>query len=179
MKLADKYQLTDKQLLCEAYNSSAITHGNYEGVLATGFYILLLKYLNDGLDKLEAFDKANEFVHDSKNDEFNVLPCVKDILSVYLKKVRSLVLLDGVLNPEELAKECGSGAVATSCVGLAYYTFYKGQSLEDAIELSTNHSGDSDSTASLTGQLYVAHNNTNLDSYNRVDLHDVIVKLTH
>lgn len=179
LKIVEKFNISDLQLLNASHIQSAITHGNREGWVATGIYILLLKYLTQGLSAAEALSKAYTFVMDKENDTFNVLRAVDKSFENYIFHLQELISRDKVLTPEEIAYEynCGEGWVSTSCLGLAFYAFSKAKSFDECVEMATNHSGDSDSTATLAAQMYAAANNVNFEYYPQTNLSDVILKI--
>lgn len=176
LALLEKYPyLSDLELLNAAYIQAGITHGNAEGLCVTGIYLLTLKYLLEGQDKITAFKNAIDFVYHPANNSFQLMKRVPLSLKEYLNKIIILVESLDTLNEIEIAEVCGEGWVATSCVGLAFYAFYKAKSFEHCLELAVNHQGDSDSTGTLAGQLYAAHYNIDLSNYKKTDLTNVII----
>lgn len=66
---------------------------------------------------------------------------------------KALGLADRHLAPEELCDEIGEGWTGDEAVGVALWAALRSTSTTDAIRLGANHRGDSDSTASMAGQL--------------------------
>ncbi len=178
LALLEKYPyLSDLDILNAAYIQAGVTHGNTEGLYVTGIYLLTLKYLLEGQDKITAFKNAIDFVYHPANDTFNLIKRVPFSLRDYLNKIVNLVESPGILNANEIAEVCGEGWIATSCVGLAFYAFCKAISFEHCLELAVNHQGDSDSTGTLAGQLYAAHYNVDFSNYKKTDLTEVIIAI--
>ena len=54
--------------------------------------------------------------------------------------------------PETIAR-LGGGWVAEEALAIGLYAAIKGKNVVESLEIAINHSGDSDSTASIAGQL--------------------------
>jgi ADP-ribosyl-[dinitrogen reductase] hydrolase len=62
-------------------------------------------------------------------------------------------LRDYVLTPEQLCDALGEGWVGDEALGIALWAALKTSNTFEAIKIAANHRGDSDSTASIAGQL--------------------------
>lgn len=127
----------------------AITHGNPDGYLSAGFFSVLLKLIIEGKNLDEAFNLSMSILEKDINHTN---------LKKYLLRIKEYSLSDKRYERLELNNIIGNGFVAEEALGIAYYCVKKGNSFEDTLWLSANHNGDSDSTASLAAQLYVALN---------------------
>ena len=167
--LKSHYSLTSEQLFEVAVHQAAITHGNDEGMSATGFFTLLL----DDLKNKNGFDF-------SFKNALNITEKLKPNGFVeYIKQIYKKCNENNLFEQDELIKEIGSGWIADEAVGVALYCSIKAQKFSDCLEVSTNHSGDSDSTASMAAQLYVAHHGLNKeDILFKTDLDEIIKNLT-
>lgn len=167
--LKSHYSLMSEQLFEVAVHQAAITHGNDEGMSATGFFTVLLDCLNQGLGFTNSFNhtfliteklKPNNFLH-------------------YINNIGELSKQNILLEQDDLLEKVGAGWIADEAVGVAFYCAMKSTSFSQCLELSTNHSGDSDSTASMAAQLYVAHYGLKQeDVLFKTDLDSIILKLS-
>jgi len=148
---------------------AAITHGHPEGYLSSGFFAGLLKLGIDGKEFQESYYLIKDKIKEYKDSESFIN---------YLDKLENN-LSKNYENPNKMTEEIGEGWTGESALGLAIYAMISGKSFEDVIVISTNHSGDSDSTASLAGQLYAAYNEISKDDlilFNQVDLAEITEK---
>lgn len=183
--LQEKFKnFSDVDLIGASHIQSAITHGNYEGMFVTAVYTLILKELLSGTDKNIVLSKVLNFMNRKENDKFKVLERLKEKdhlafteMSNYFTSLQSHIDRNDVLRFEEI-EEFGGGWDTTTCFGLSFYAFMKSSSFEECIELATNHSGDSDSTATLACQLYASCNSLDLSKYKKTDLTDIVYMLS-
>ena len=73
----------------------------------------------------------------------------------------------------------GEGWVGEEALAVGLYCAMSAQSFEECIELAANHDGDSDSTASIAGQLYGARYGLAalpLEAAKRIDVIDALVE---
>lgn len=146
--LKQHYKLTSEELFDVSAYQAAITHGNDEGMSATGFFTVLLDDLANGQSFKDAYSHSLQVTKKQKPNNF-----INYIAGVYQKSLEP-----GLLEGNDLEKTIGGGWIADEAVGVALYCAMKTNSFAQCLELSTNHSGDSDSTASMAAQLYVAKN---------------------
>jgi ADP-ribosyl-[dinitrogen reductase] hydrolase len=125
---------------------SAITHGNPEGYLSAGFFAVMLKSAMDGNSFLQSYQSAKDILLTYPNNE-NML----DYLSIVEESLK-----DNKKSPDEINESVGLGWTGEEALGVALYSVFAAKDFDHCLWLSANHSGDSDSTASLAGQLYVA-----------------------
>lgn len=125
---------------------AAITHGHPEGYLSAGFCAVILKQLASGYSFEQSYNSA------------------KDILKKYINNTDILYYLNKVEHsfkkkfetPDDMNEIIGEGWVAEETLGIALYSFYHANNFEECLYISTNHNGDSDSTASVACQFYAA-----------------------
>lgn len=146
---------------------SAITHGHPEGYLSSGFFAGLIHLGIKGIDFEEAYlTVKNKIKENNESADF-----IK-----YLEKLEDNLHIE-FNNPNEMTEILGEGWTGETALGLAIYAFKYGKSFEHAIVIATNHRGDSDSTASMAGQLYAAFKQTNekdLEKYKLLDIKEII-----
>lgn len=160
--------IENKEIFKLGCMQAAITHGHPEGYLSAGFFASLLRDLmnNSSFEKayvnnlkiLSEYQEANNLLH-------------------YLEKVMFYMGQKNILRHNELTEKIGSGWVGEEALGIALYAFQKASSFSELLDLSANHSGDSDSTASLAAQLYVAKyglENEYQEIYGSINIHSVI-----
>ena len=140
----------------EEGSRSGETAADMANTLAEGNYLLYNRYVRDtdpaevlSLYGQQRFDLAEKYL----DYEFN--------------------------NPNDMTDIIGEGWTGETALGLAVYALKKGKSFEHCLIISTNHRGDSDSTASMAAQLYAAFktlDSKDLEVYEKIDLKNIINK---
>jgi ADP-ribosylglycohydrolase len=121
---------------------TAITHGHPSATLASGFLALAVREILCGATLLEAFEQALE--------ELRRWPAHEGCSAA----VEAALARSGQGPPTAEAVEAlGQGWVAEEALAIAIYCALAAADLESALLLSVNHSGDSDSTGAITGNL--------------------------
>jgi ADP-ribosylglycohydrolase len=125
---------------------SALTHGHPTGIVAGGYFAHVIALIfREGLSIDAAARKALANLEGrSEADE------LRSAVEGALKLAEA-----GDPTPERLAK-LGEGWVAEEAVGIALYAALVSSDFREAVLLAVNHSGDSDSTGSLAGNLHGA-----------------------
>ncbi|AWF58860.1 ADP-ribosylglycohydrolase family protein [Pseudomonas aeruginosa] len=128
---------------------AALTHGHVEGWAPAGILPRIVARLIKGEEKFLAvrngFSDACEWGHvygESAGTERYLLA------RKLARKMR--------FNAHEAIRQLGQGWVGDEALAIAMYAFLSARSYTDAIGRATNHDGDSDSTASIAGQLWGA-----------------------
>jgi ADP-ribosyl-[dinitrogen reductase] hydrolase len=126
-----------------AVDISKCTHGHPTGYLAGGYFAHLIALLLggralrsavvDALEPLRAHAGADETIR-----------AVQGAVKLFDSRVTATA---------EVVESLGGGWVAEEAVAIAVYCALAATSFEHGIRLAANISGDSDSTASMTGQL--------------------------
>jgi ADP-ribosylglycohydrolase len=122
---------------------SFVTHGHPAGYMAGGAFALLFARLMEGLELRRAAEATVATVR--------ALPgsaCMMDALDAAM----ALVDEAGTPTPERI-EQLGGGWVAEEALAIAIYVALTAKDFEGALSLSVTHSGDSDSTGSMVGQL--------------------------
>ena len=129
-----------------AARCAQITHGHPTGYLAAGALAAMVAYLLDG-DSLEgAALRTLEFLRR--------FPRHEETATV----LRRAIDLAATGNPTgEKAESLGGGWIAEEALAIAVYAALAGTSVQASLLLSVNHSGDSDSTGSICGNLLGVH----------------------
>lgn len=167
--LKEHYKLSSEELFDVSAHQAAITHGNDEGMSATAFFTVLLDDLANGKIFSDAYTNSLQVTKKQKPNGF----------TNYIENVYKKALEPSLLTGDDLEKSIGGGWISDEAVGVAMYCAMKTNSFTQCLELSTNHSGDSDSTASMAAQLYVAKNGlTDSDILFPTDLDNVVEHLS-
>ncbi len=129
--------------------AAALTHGHIDGWTPAGVLPRIVARLIQGEEKFLAvrngFSDASEWGH-----IYGELASTQRYLLArkLARKMR--------FNPTEAIRQLGEGWVGDEALAIAMYAFLSARSYTDAISRATNHDGDSDSTASIAGQLWGA-----------------------
>jgi ADP-ribosylglycohydrolase len=121
---------------------AALTHGHPTGSLAAGAFALLVGELFRGSPLPDALSEVDaELIRHHDHEET-------------LVALRRAVALAGrgLPTPENL-ESLGGGWVAEEALAIAVYCALTATSFEDGVLRAVNHSGDSDSTGSIAGNL--------------------------
>mgnify|MGYP002623126088 FL=1 len=122
---------------------AALTHGHPAGYVAAGALALILDRLVGG-DQLESAVAEAIDVVDHDDPEAKICG----------DSMRRAVALAEAGNPSvQDVERLGGGWVAEDALAIAVYCALVGHDFREAVLLAVNHSGDSDSTASITGQI--------------------------
>ena len=125
------------QLGCEV---SALTHGHPTGQIAGGFLARLICCLLDEQSLGDAIDEACKHLRSGESAE-----TLQAVLAA-CKMAQS--------HPDgDAVPFLGEGWVAEEALAIALYAVLSAPSLEEAIIIAVNHSGDSDSTGSMAGHI--------------------------
>ena len=121
---------------------AAITHGHPSGCLSAGVLAILISLILAGTSLPDAIPAAKEELRKHSSH--------KETLAA-IEKAEKLAKS----RPRERAalKELGKGFVAEEALAMGLYCALCAKDFEDGIILAVNHSGDSDSTGSITGNL--------------------------
>jgi ADP-ribosylglycohydrolase len=122
---------------------SRLTHGHPAGYMAGAAFAVLIALLMAGLAMRAAVDAMLEVFGPIGGSGF-----VTRSIDVAL----NLVAQGGEATPEKV-ESLGGGWVAEEAFAIALYCALVARDYEHGVLLAVNHSGDSDSTGSLTGQL--------------------------
>lgn len=123
---------------------AALTHGHPSGYLSAGIMAAMVRGLLEGGSTHAALVHAESFAQ--------AWPGHEEVLAL-LRTAQNLSVqpFTGSL-PEEL----GRGWVGEQALAIAVYAASRSSAFREVMAIAANHSGDSDSTASLAGQLFGA-----------------------
>ena len=138
---ASARELSEDWVFQTSVEISALTHGHPTGQIASAFFALLLYWLLKGY-RLEAA------LHQSCLYCYR-LPGTDETLHA----VDRAIALSQIDPSGQRLAELGEGWVADEALAIAVYCSLISDNFEDAVVLAVNHSGDSDSTGLLTGNI--------------------------
>lgn len=121
---------------------AALTHGHPTGWAAAGLFALLLAELVRGRSLDGAVEAALAAVEP--------VPAAAEAAAA-VRRARDLAARSRG-SPEEVER-LGGGWVAEEAVAIAVYCALRAEDLAHGLRMAVNHSGDSDSTGSITGNL--------------------------
>lgn len=148
---------------------AAITHGHPTGQLAAGVFAVLVLGLSSGTSLEESLDVATACLKPRPKHEETLAALVH---ARQLAKSR-LPVTDAIA-------ELGEGWVAEEALAISVYCALVATSFEQGVTFAVNHSGDSDSTGAMTGNLLgVLHGIEAIPAHwlERLELREAIVEL--
>lgn len=165
--------LQDIDLFDLAARAAALTHGHVDGWASSGVLPRIIARLIEGEEKYLAvrngYSDGNEWGH-VYGQAANTDPYL--LAQKLARKMR--------FNPYEAIRQLGQGWVGDEALAIGMYAFLSARSFRDVLIRATNHDGDSDSTASIAGQLWGAKHGLNdipQDWIRRLDVLDEILYL--
>lgn len=126
---------------------AALTHGSPNAYLPAGFHSSMIAYIINGNNIEQAFDKSMKILDKYPNNEK---------VKYLLEEAKTLSKMD--INPEYAIEVLGEGWHGDEAIAIASYCVLKEpNNFKKAVTMAVNHSGDSDSTGSIVGNILGAH----------------------
>jgi len=126
---------------------AAITHGHPSGYLAAGVFAMIIDNIISGMSIVDSINNSLETLKTKKYHE----ECLSKI-----QLAMKLVLKSK--SPEEDIKRIGEGWIAEEAIAISIYcSLLADSNFEKGVSMAVNHSGDSDSTGSITGNILGAY----------------------
>ncbi|MBQ0922854.1 ADP-ribosylglycohydrolase family protein [Saccharopolyspora endophytica] len=126
-----------------AVRTAALTHSHPSGFLSAGVLAVIVHQIIREVPLREAVRMARDLLTrwPQHEEQLHVLD-------------RAVALAErGAVTPEELKAELGQGWVGEEALAIGLYAVLATDNLRDALLLSVNHSGDSDSTGIVCGNI--------------------------
>jgi ADP-ribosylglycohydrolase len=147
--------------------AGAITHSHPSGYLSGGTLAVIVHRLvrGDSLDRAVAIARAELSTWDGHEEQLAIVD-------------KAMAL--GRPTPESIAADLGGGWVGEEALAIALLAARTGDNVRDALLLAANHSGDTDSTAAICGNILGAAHGTAAippDWLDEVELRDVVDQL--
>ncbi len=134
--------ITDREAFALGCRTAAQTHGHDMGIYPAGAFVLILKYII-----------AGHSIGDAARVTFDFLSAMEPAAPLRDKLFEALAFEGrGPVNPDEIEK-LGGGWVGHECLAIGLACSLLRIAMPDRMRVAVNHSGDSDSTASVAGQL--------------------------
>jgi len=127
------------QTVCEI---AALTHGHPTGYLSAAFLAEVIYRLSIGDGLNEAIQSAISILEEY-DDHHETIWAVQ----------KALNLADGYEAFPELVEQLGAGWIAEEALAISLYCALKADNFRDGVLLAVNHSGDSDSTGAIAGNI--------------------------
>ena len=126
---------------------AAITHGDSRAYLSAGFLSGMIANIIDGKNPEEAVDATLPILEKYKNNEH---------VTKLILKAKEFAKSD--ISPITAISSLGKGWVGDEALAIAIYCALKEpNNFEKAVQMAVNHSGDSDSTGAILGNILGAH----------------------
>ena len=153
-------------------SAAALTHGHPSGYLSAGMVASLVYLLVDGVSLVGpgafhgsgAINRSCGILQAFPGHE-ETLAAVNSAVALARKGLHQdsflgteTVAITGPHNHAEALETLGGGWVGEEALAIALYAVLSARSFVEAVSIGANHSGDSDSTASIAGQLWGAMN---------------------
>jgi ADP-ribosylglycohydrolase len=135
---------TPAQVFDRAACAAAITHGHPSGYRSAGALAAMLRLCLDGADLAAGADVAMAMLGETRGGEETARAVAHALRLATARRAD---------HPSTIAA-LGEGWVGEEALAIGLYAALVAPSFEAAIRIAANHSGDSDSTASIAGQLY-------------------------
>ncbi|WP_186370564.1 ADP-ribosylglycohydrolase family protein [Enterobacter sp. DE0047] len=146
--------LQDIDLFDLAARAAALTHGHVDGWASSGVLPRIVARLIKGEEEFLAvrngYSDGSEWGH-IYGKAANTEPYL--LAQKLAREMR--------FNPLEAIRQLGEGWVGEEALAIGLYAFLSARSFRDTLIRAANHDGDSDSTASIAGQLWGAKHGLN------------------
>lgn len=161
--------LKPEQTFQLAAEAAACTHGHPSGYLSAGAMAAMVRFLVEGASLRSASDQSLAMLRSYDRHEETE------------NSVKKALALAGQPCGDQAAavETLGGGWVGEEALAIGLYAALSAGSFVEAIRIATNHSGDSDSTASIAGQLWGAMNGLDDIPHVWVSALDVLLPLLH
>lgn len=148
---------------------AALTHGHPSGYLAAGVLALIIRCVLEDVNLSEAIERAVARLEKEPGHEESVT-ALEQAVALWDRDAR-----------EGDVEQLGAGWVAEEALAIGVYGALAGEeSFATGIQLAANHSGDSDSTAAIAGNILGAlygEDEVLANGYRGVELREEIVRL--
>ena len=122
---------------------SALTHGGPNAYLPSGFHAAVVSNIKQGKSLEDAFNNSLEILktYENHEDTYNLITKAIDLAKSDVSSDKAIEML-------------GHGFLGHEAMAIATYAIFKEpDNLKEALCLAVNHTGDSDSTGAITGNI--------------------------
>lgn len=155
-----------------AVGTAALTHSHPSGYLSAGVLATIVHQLIRDVPLADCVVLALELLRRWKGHEEQL----------HMVQAAEELAKQGPVTPEEIREKLGQGWVGEEALAIGLYATLATDNLPDALLLSVNHSGDSDSTGIVCGNIAGAVYGTRAipeNWFGTLELRDVIRQLGH
>ena len=138
-------QWTSEQAFEIACAAAALTHGHPTGFFAAGVMAAIIRLLMDGEELLPAVHRG-----------LSLVPAGKGVDETRRAAEMAITLAQGDDDVKTSIAALGRGWIAEEALAIGLFAALRGNDFPEVISIAANHDGDSDSTASIAGQLFGA-----------------------
>ena len=138
--------LSDEQAFELGARCAAQTHGHPSGYLSAGALASMVRNLLNGLEPASCAAQAIEIARNWP-DAAEMIACVEHACELAGQRTEDYA---------GAVARLGEGWVGEEALAIGLYSVLVGTNFKDAVCIASNHGGDSDSTASIAGQIYGA-----------------------
>jgi ADP-ribosylglycohydrolase/protein-tyrosine phosphatase len=152
--------------------ASAITHGHPSGYLSGGAMAAMVRLLIGGASLEEAAERAVELAA-AWSGSGEIIMAIRNALDL---------ACTGSKSHDRTIRPLGEGWVGGEALAIGLYAALVGSSFVELLAIAANHDGDSDSTASIAGQLYGAWKGVSEIPHGwvrRIDVIEPLYEVTH
>jgi ADP-ribosylglycohydrolase len=160
---------TTEEVFRLAAEAAALTHSHPSGYLSAGMISAVIHLLMEGMTVVETVNRSSTILK-SYPDHEETLGDVEQAMKLAAQ---------GQIDHIEAIEEIGGGWVGEEALAIGLYAVLSAKSFVEAIAIATNHSGDSDSTASIAGQIWGAAYGLEGMPHDWIVGLDVLVPLLH
>ena len=161
-----------------AAEAAALTHGHPSGYLSAGMVAAVVRVLMDGtLLTARPGTYSDSGAIDRCCSILNSYPGHEETLAAVQKAIQ--LAAQKTTSHASAVETLGGGWVGEEALAIALYAVLSAGSYVEAISIAANHSGDSDSTASIAGQLWGATHGLAGLPHDWVASLDVLAPLLH
>jgi ADP-ribosyl-[dinitrogen reductase] hydrolase len=153
-----------------AARSAALTHGHPSGYLSAAAMAAIVKMNLEGADLAANARSAGKIISKWQGNEETNLK-ISEALDAAQKRAG---------DHRAVIENLGGGWTGEEALAIALYSALVGRSFPEVLTIAANHTGDSDSTASIAGQLYgAAHGLADLPNHwvRKLDILEVLLRL--
>ncbi|MHB1460375.1 MAG: ADP-ribosylglycohydrolase family protein [Armatimonadota bacterium] len=119
-----------------------LSHGHVSGYLPSGYLAMLIHHLVEGVGLMQAIELSTDRLMKEPGHE-ETLACIT---------LAGELAASAEASPETIER-IGAGWVAEEALAISLFCAIKAQGFEHGLSLAVNHSGDSDSTGAITGNI--------------------------
>ena len=152
-----------------AAEAAASTHGHPSGYLSAGTMAAIVYLLMQGIDLRRAAEESLGILRRYRSHE-ETQEAVNKALELARRPCRDRA---------RAVEELGGGWVGEEALAIGLYAALSAGTFVEAVRIAANHSGDSDSTASIAGQLWGAMNGLSGMPHLWISALDVRLPLLH